>query len=46
MYLVNEIDIAPCRAALGESEFAAAVEQGRALTIEQAVAYALEESDS
>ena len=32
----------PGRAALGESAFAEAVEQGRAMTMEQAVAYALE----
>lgn len=38
-------DIAPCRIALGESAFAEAVEQGRAMTIEQAIAYALEDSD-
>jgi predicted ATPase/DNA-binding XRE family transcriptional regulator len=31
-----------CRAALGESEFAAAVAEGRAMTMEQAIAYALE----
>jgi predicted ATPase/DNA-binding XRE family transcriptional regulator len=36
--------LAPCRAALSESEFAAAVEQGRAMTMEQAIAYALETS--
>ncbi|MCI0552631.1 MAG: helix-turn-helix domain-containing protein [Anaerolineae bacterium] len=39
-----ENDLAPCRAALGESEFAEAVEQGRAMTMEQAIAYALENS--
>jgi tetratricopeptide (TPR) repeat protein len=33
--------IAPCRAALGESAFAEAVEQGQAMTMEQAIAYAL-----
>ena len=32
----------PCRAALDEAEFAAAVEDGRAMTMEQAIAYALE----
>ncbi len=32
-----------CRAALGETAFAEAVAQGRAMTIEQAIAYALEE---
>jgi predicted ATPase/DNA-binding XRE family transcriptional regulator len=41
-----EIDIAPCRAALGESAFAEAVQQGRAMTMEQAIAYALEDSGS
>ncbi|HEU0293322.1 MAG TPA: NB-ARC domain-containing protein, partial [Anaerolineales bacterium] len=33
-----------CRAVLGEQAFAEAVELGRALTMEQAIAYALEES--
>jgi hypothetical protein len=33
-----------CRAALSESVFAEAVEQGRAMTMEQAIAYALEET--
>ncbi|HET9908804.1 MAG TPA: helix-turn-helix domain-containing protein, partial [Anaerolineales bacterium] len=33
-----------CRAELGEAAFAQAVEQGRAMTMEQAVAYALENS--
>ena len=36
---------APCRAALSETEFEAAVEKGRAMTMEQAIAYALEKSD-
>ena len=40
-----ENDLAPCRAALGESAFAAAVEQGRLMTMEQAISYALEEAD-
>jgi len=35
-----------CRAELRELEFAIAVEQGRAMTIEQAITYALEESVS
>jgi tetratricopeptide (TPR) repeat protein len=39
---VFESALAQCRAALGESEFAEAVEQGRLMTMEQAVAYALE----
>ncbi len=34
--------VAPCQAALGESAFADAVEQGRAMTMDQAIAYALE----
>jgi predicted ATPase/transcriptional regulator with XRE-family HTH domain len=34
-----------CRAALDGSAFAAAVAEGRAMTLEQAVAYALEDSD-
>jgi tetratricopeptide (TPR) repeat protein len=34
-----------CRAALSESKFAMAVEQGRAMTMEQAIEYALEKSD-
>jgi tetratricopeptide (TPR) repeat protein len=38
-----EIDIAPCRAALSESEFAAAAEEGRAMTMEQAIEYALDQ---
>lgn len=37
--------LASCRAALGESEFAAALEEGRAMTMEQAIAYALETAD-
>ena len=39
---VFESALAQCHAALGESEFAEAVEQGRLMTMEQAVAYALE----
>jgi predicted ATPase/DNA-binding XRE family transcriptional regulator len=38
---VFERALAPCRAVLSESEFAAAVEEGRAMTIEQAINYAL-----
>jgi hypothetical protein len=34
-----------CHAALGESAFAAAVEEGRAMTIEQAIAYALNDKN-
>jgi tetratricopeptide (TPR) repeat protein len=36
-----ERDVAACRAALGESAFAAAVAEGRAMTMEQAIDYAL-----
>ncbi len=36
--------LAPCRAMLSESEFAEAVERGRAMTMEQAIQFALEES--
>lgn len=39
-----ENDLAPCRAALSESDFAAAVEEGRDMTMEQALQYALEPS--
>jgi hypothetical protein len=35
-------DLTPSRAALGEAEFEAAAKQGRAMTMEQAIAYALE----
>jgi hypothetical protein len=34
-----------CRAALGEEAFAQAVEQGRAMTMEQAIEYALENTN-
>jgi tetratricopeptide (TPR) repeat protein len=37
-----ERELAPGRAALGEEAFSAAVEEGRAMTMEQAIAYALE----
>jgi non-specific serine/threonine protein kinase len=37
--------LATCRAVLSESEFAEAVAQGRAMTMEQAIAYALENGD-
>lgn len=37
-----ENELAPCRGMLSESEFADAVEQGRAMTMEQAIAFALE----
>lgn len=41
-----ENDLAPSRAGLGESEFAQAMEQGRAMTMEQAIAYALEDQSA
>ena len=41
-----ERSLAACHTALGESAFAEAVEQGRALTVEQAIEYALELSAS
>ena len=41
-----ESDLAAFRDTLGESEFAAAIEQGRAMTMEQAIAHALEVSTS
>jgi hypothetical protein len=41
-----ENQLAPCRAALSESEFTEAIEQGRSMTMEQAIAYALEGSTS
>jgi predicted ATPase/transcriptional regulator with XRE-family HTH domain len=40
--LLFENELTPCRAALGESAFAAAWNEGRAMTMEQAVEYALE----
>lgn len=40
---VFESDFAPSRAALSESEFAQAMEEGHAMTMEQAVAYALDQ---
>ena len=42
---VLEKALAQCRAALSESGFAEAVEKGRAITMEQAVAYALEDQE-
>jgi len=44
--LLFDNDLAPCRAALGESAFATAMEEGRAMTMEQAIAYALEDHDN
>jgi hypothetical protein len=41
---VFENDLAACRSALTEAEFEAALEEGRAMTMEQAIAYALESS--
>jgi hypothetical protein len=35
-----------CRTELGDAAFAEAVELGRAMTMEQAIAYAIEDSDS
>ena len=40
-----ENDIVPCRTTLHESAFAEAVEEGRAMTMEQAISYALEDLD-
>jgi hypothetical protein len=37
-----EKTMASCRAALSEAEFEESMEQGRAMTMEQAIAYALE----
>ena len=37
--------LTPCRAALSETEFEVAVEQGRSMTMEQAIAYALENEE-
>jgi predicted ATPase/transcriptional regulator with XRE-family HTH domain len=37
--------LAVCRGSLGESAFEAAVEEGRAMTMEQAIAYALEDQE-
>lgn len=46
-WLVDDIEfddnLAVCRGALSESEFAEAMEQGRAMTVEQAIVYALED---
>jgi tetratricopeptide (TPR) repeat protein len=42
---IFENDLLPCRLALGEVEFAEAVEQGRAMTMEQAITYALENQE-
>jgi hypothetical protein len=42
----DDIDIATIRAALDESQLAAAWAEGRAMTLEQAVAYALDEQES
>lgn len=38
-----EKDLEPCRAVLGDAAFADAVERGRAMTMEQAIQYALSE---
>jgi predicted ATPase/class 3 adenylate cyclase len=42
----NDVNVGAMRAALGESRFAAAWAEGRAMTLEQAVAYALDEPTS
>ena len=44
--LVLENDLAPCRAALGDEEFEEAVQQGRVMIMEEAIAYTLESVDS
>ena len=44
MSLILENDLAACRATLGEEQFEASAEQGRAMTMEQAIEYALEKS--
>ena len=43
---IFEDRLATCRATLDEAEFAAAVEQGRTMTMEEAILYALELSAS
>ena len=40
-----EESLAACRAEMGEAEFITAMEQGRAMTIEQAIVYALEDQE-
>jgi hypothetical protein len=40
-----EKELASCRTQLSEREFAAAVAGGRAMTMEQAIAYALEDQE-
>ncbi len=40
-----ENDLAPCRAALSQAEFEQAVEQGHLMTMEQAIAYALDDQE-
>jgi predicted ATPase/class 3 adenylate cyclase len=43
---VDEQSIAPARAILGEDAFEAVLQEGRAMSVEQAIAYALEEGES
>ena len=43
---INERDASAARASLGDEAFAAAWAEGRAMTLEQAVAYALDEQPS
>jgi predicted ATPase/class 3 adenylate cyclase/DNA-binding XRE family transcriptional regulator len=43
--LFFENDLMPCRTALSEAEFEEAMEQGHSMTMEQAIAYALENID-
>jgi predicted ATPase/class 3 adenylate cyclase len=42
---VNEESLAPARAALGEDAFAAALAEGRTMSLDQAVVYVLEDRD-
>jgi hypothetical protein len=41
----NELAVAWARAALGKERFAGAWTEGRAMTLEQAIAYALDETN-
>lgn len=43
--LWEEADIAAARAAIGEEAVAAALAEGRAMTVDQALAYALDDSE-
>ncbi len=44
--LLFENELAPCRAVLDRSVFTSALEEGHAMTVEQAIEYALEISTS